>query len=128
MRKICGRTERALERNGALRSFRDWQPPCLFRVSMKAESPYTKSPSASKRNASPADKKAKPPSMAEVMTPQPQTIGLDQTLDVAHRMMRENGIRHLPVLEHGELVGVLTQRDLYFLETIKGVELDEDIV
>jgi CBS domain-containing protein len=66
--------------------------------------------------------------MAEVMTPQPHTIGLDQTLDVAHRMMRENGVRHLPVLERGVLVGILTQRDLYFLETLAGVKLEEDVV
>jgi CBS domain-containing protein len=66
--------------------------------------------------------------MADVMTPQPHTIGREQTLEVAHRMMRDNGVRHLPVLERGELVGVLTQRDLYFLETINGVKLEEDVV
>jgi|CXWL01.1.fsa_nt_gi acetoin utilization protein AcuB len=64
--------------------------------------------------------------VADVMTEQPLTIGRDQPLSVAHRMMRENRVRHLPVLEHGELVGVLTQRDLYFLETIAGVEIDSD--
>ena len=66
--------------------------------------------------------------IADVMTPQPMTIGRDQTLAVAHKMMREHGIRHLPVLERGKLVGVLSQRDLYFLETLAGVDLDEDHV
>jgi CBS domain-containing protein len=66
--------------------------------------------------------------IATVMTPQPHTIGRDQTLATAHRMMRENGVRHLPVLEHGEIVGIVTQRDLYFLETIRGVDVDEDVV
>lgn len=66
--------------------------------------------------------------VAEVMTPQPTTIGRDQTLATAHRMMREHGIRHLPVLERGHLVGVLTQRDLYFLETIGGVDIESDRV
>lgn len=64
----------------------------------------------------------------DVMTSQPHTIGRNQTLALAHRMMRDHGIRHLPVLEHGELVGMLTQRDLYFLETIAGVELTKDLV
>jgi CBS domain-containing protein len=62
------------------------------------------------------------------MTPQPVTIGRGQTLEVAHQMMREHGVRHLPVLERGQLVGMLSQRDLYFLETIAGVELAEDRV
>jgi CBS domain-containing protein len=66
--------------------------------------------------------------IADVMTPQPMTIGRNQTLGVAHREMREHGIRHLPVLEHGELVGVLSQRDLYFLESIAGADLDKDPV
>lgn len=64
----------------------------------------------------------------EVMTSQPVTIGRTETLATAHELMRENEVRHLPVLEHGELVGVVTQRDLYLLETIAGVDLREDSV
>ena len=63
-----------------------------------------------------------------LMTPQPITIGRQETLATAHRTMREHRIRHLPVLERGELIGVVTQRDLYFLETLRGVDLEEDIV
>jgi acetoin utilization protein AcuB len=64
----------------------------------------------------------------DVMTPQPVTIGRDQTLETAHAMMREHHCRHLPVLEHGELVGLLSLRDLYFLETLAGVDLASDKV
>lgn len=64
----------------------------------------------------------------DVMTLQPVTIGRDQTLAVAHALMRKHGIRHLPVLDRGELVGVVTQRDLYFLETIAGIDLGADVV
>jgi CBS domain-containing protein len=67
-------------------------------------------------------------SVGDVMTPQPLTIGRQQTLAVAHKFMREEGVRHLPVLEHGQIVGLLTQRDLYFLETIAGVDMDADKV
>jgi acetoin utilization protein AcuB len=66
--------------------------------------------------------------MGSVMTPQPYTVGRDQPLRTAHAMMREHGVRHLPVLEHGQIVGVLTQRDLYFLETISGVDITKDKV
>jgi acetoin utilization protein AcuB len=62
------------------------------------------------------------------MTSQPITIGRKESLATAHHMMRANGVRHLPVLEHGELVGIVTQRDLLFLETIRGVDLDADTV
>ncbi len=64
----------------------------------------------------------------DVMTPQPVTIGRAQTLETAHALMREHGCRHLPVLEHGDLVGVLSQRDLYFLESLGGVDPDKDVV
>lgn len=63
-----------------------------------------------------------------LMTPQPLTIGRQQSLTTAHRLMRDHRVRHLPVLEHGELIGVVSQRDLYFLETIRGVDLDDDLV
>jgi acetoin utilization protein AcuB len=60
--------------------------------------------------------------IAEAMTPSPHTIGRQQKLSLAHDMMRTHGLRHLPVLEGGRLVGVLSQRDLYFVEAIAGVE------
>lgn len=86
-----------------------------------------KKPSRPKASATRA-KAATVLTVAAVMTPQPLTIGRRERLVTAHRMMRENGVRHLPVLEHGELIGVVSQRDLYFLETIKGVDVDADVV
>lgn len=69
-----------------------------------------------------------PWSAGAIMTPQPVTIGRKESLATAHRLMRNHNIRHLPVLEHGDLVGILSQRDLLFLETIRGVDTDEDVV
>jgi acetoin utilization protein AcuB len=66
--------------------------------------------------------------MRDVMTPSPQTIESDQKLDRAHRMMQECGVRHLPVIRGGKLAGVVTQRDLYFLESISGVDIAVDKV
>ncbi len=59
------------------------------------------------------------------MTKAPHTIGSDQTLTTAHRMMRRFRIRHLPVLTNGNLVGILSQRDLHFIETLSGVDPDQ---
>ena len=56
------------------------------------------------------------------MTPNPHTIGVDQPLQRAHEMMRLHRVRHLPVLRTAELVGLLSQRDLFFIETLKGVD------
>ena len=48
----------------------------------------------------------------EVMGPNPITIHPRATLHEAARMMNEHWIRHLPVLDNGELVGMISQRDL----------------
>jgi acetoin utilization protein AcuB len=50
------------------------------------------------------------------MTPTPHTITTRQTLAEAHQTMRERGVRHLPVVSDGKLVGVVSQRDLYLVE------------
>ena len=66
--------------------------------------------------------------LRHVMTPSPHTIGSDQPLSVAHRLMREHQLRHLPVLRAGKLVGVLSQRDLFFVESLTGVDVEIDRV
>jgi CBS domain-containing protein len=51
--------------------------------------------------------------LAEVMTPDPDTIGPDDTAAEALDMMRKRGYRHLPVVEGGRLIGMVSVRDLY---------------
>ena len=65
------------------------------------------------------------PTIAEFMTRAPHTIGHHQTLASAHRIMREHSIRHLPVLDTGKLVGILSQRDLHLIETLKDVDPEQ---
>lgn len=65
------------------------------------------------------------PSIARFMTGGPHTIGRGQTLAAAHRMMREHSIRHLPVLDAGKLIGILSLRDLLFIETLKDVDPEQ---
>jgi acetoin utilization protein AcuB len=60
----------------------------------------------------------------QFMTRSPHTIAHDQTLAHAHRIMHEHDIRHLPVLQDGKLVGVLSQRDLHLIESLKDVDPD----
>ncbi|MBX7194345.1 MAG: CBS domain-containing protein [Sandaracinaceae bacterium] len=56
------------------------------------------------------------------MTTAPHSIGTEQTLAHAHEVLRSHHIRHLPVLQGGKLVGMLTQRDLALVETLKDVD------
>jgi acetoin utilization protein AcuB len=56
------------------------------------------------------------------MTQAPHTIGVDQPLATAHELMRKHQIRHLPVLRGSKLVGMVTQRDLLFIENLSGVD------
>jgi acetoin utilization protein AcuB len=59
------------------------------------------------------------------MTRQPWTIRKDAKMTQAHQMMRAHRIRHLPVLEAGKLVGVVSERDLHLIETLPGGDPDE---
>ncbi len=48
----------------------------------------------------------------EVMKSNPITVSPDIKLSDAYRIILEKGIRHLPVLENGKLIGLITDRDL----------------
>jgi acetoin utilization protein AcuB len=59
------------------------------------------------------------------MTRSVHTIGTKSPLVEAHRAMNEHAIRHLPVLEGGRLVGLLSQRDLHLIETLRDVDPEQ---
>ncbi len=61
------------------------------------------------------------PHIDSYMTASPFSIGQEQSLAQAHRLMRAHQIRHLPVLHGGKLVGVLSDRDLHLIETLRDV-------
>jgi CBS domain-containing protein len=56
--------------------------------------------------------------LLEAMTPKPITIVPSTRAIDALRTMRERGFRHLPVVEDGKILGVVTRNDF------KGLELD----
>lgn len=60
--------------------------------------------------------------ISECMSPNPHTVGQEQTLAVAAAEMRERGIRHLPVLHGGKLVGLLTLDELRVVEALPNVD------
>lgn len=62
------------------------------------------------------------PTVDLYMTPSPHTIGQDEPLTVAHQLMRAHAIRHLPVMDGDELVGLVSLRDLHLFETLDGVD------
>jgi acetoin utilization protein AcuB len=58
----------------------------------------------------------------DFMTTAPHSNGRDQTLAAALERMRTFQVRHLPVLDGGRIVGVLSQRDVLFVETLRDVD------
>ncbi len=62
------------------------------------------------------------PTIQKYMTTSPHSIGLEQTLAKAHAVMREHGIRHLPVLHGQKLMGLVTERDLRLVESLPDVD------
>lgn len=71
-----------------------------------------------------------------LMTKLPHTIGKDLSLEKAKNTMRELRCHHLPVLDGGKLVGVISDRDLAFaanlnesdLLTVDQIMMEEPIV
>lgn len=69
--------------------------------------------------------KRKSPPISAYMTPTPHSIGPDQPLSLAHEVMREHHVRHLPVLDGGKLVGMVSVRDLHLVETFEDVDPED---
>lgn len=55
---------------------------------------------------------AKDTLIADVMTPRMVTVTRDTSVDQCIGLMKQHGIRHLPVLENGQLVGLVSMRDV----------------
>lgn len=46
------------------------------------------------------------------MTPNPQTVDPDVDTEDALQMMLDRGFRHLPIVENGQVIGMVSMRDL----------------
>ena len=58
--------------------------------------------------------------IADVMPPNPQTVRSADTLQSAARLMDELNVGVLPVVDEGELLGVVTDRDIVIRSTSAG--------
>jgi CBS domain-containing protein len=56
--------------------------------------------------------------LRDVMTPRPQSMPPGKSAIDALRLMQDGGFRHVPVVENGKVVGVVSRGDF------KGLELD----
>jgi CBS domain-containing protein len=63
----------------------------------------------------------------DIMTRNPHTLEADDVLDLADDLMRMARVRHIPILDRGKLVGIVSQRDLFFsaLDKILGIQQRE---
>ena len=68
-------------------------------------------------------KNAAKTTLAEVMTPEPDTMPPGRTAIDALRLLRDGGYRHLPVVENDKVVGIVSSGDFRGLEQDR---LDEE--
>lgn len=60
--------------------------------------------------------------VGDCMTQNPVTIPSDLSLADAAERMYEHGIRHLPVMAGGHIIGIVSERDLALVMGIPGVD------
>jgi len=60
--------------------------------------------------------------MGDCMSQVPVTIDAGLTMDDAAQRMFDHKIRHLPVVDRGHLVGVVSERDLAMIDSIPNVD------
>jgi acetoin utilization protein AcuB len=63
----------------------------------------------------------------EIMQPKPVTVGVGDRLSVVEDIMTLGGVRHMPVVRGGDLVGVISDRDVLraSLSNLNGRSADE---
>jgi CBS domain-containing protein len=66
-------------------------------------------------------------SISEVMTHDPRTLTPDSTIGEAARMMRDDDVGSIPLVEGSKLVGTVTDRDIVVRVVAEGRALDTTI-
>jgi CBS domain-containing protein len=64
------------------------------------------------------------PTVRAFMTACPYTVGADQTVSYAHTLLYQHRVRQLPVLSGGQLAGLLYERDLTLIATLREPDLN----
>ena len=65
------------------------------------------------------------PTVQEHMTLAPVTVASTASLAEAALLMREKAARHLPVVDDGRLVGVVSERDVNVARTLRSTSLEK---
>ena len=60
----------------------------------------------------------------EFMTKIPRTVNIGDNIKTVKKLMSEHKIHHVPVLDQGKLMGIISERDLTFVSSIKNVNID----
>ena len=68
------------------------------------------------------------PQVQRFMSTNPFTINGELTLLQAKNFMVEHKIRHLPVLEKGNIVGIISEKDIDFIQSFDGVDLKAEVI
>jgi acetoin utilization protein AcuB len=63
------------------------------------------------------------PDVSRYMTPNPYALASTDSVLRAKALMQSHAIRHLPVIDGGRLVGILSERDTSVIAAIPGVDL-----
>lgn len=58
------------------------------------------------------------PTVQKFMSYDPVSLDADKAIVDAENLMRDNGIRHLPIVEDGQVVGILSDRDIKLAKSI----------
>ncbi|MGQ3169229.1 MAG: CBS domain-containing protein [Methylophilus sp.] len=63
--------------------------------------------------------------ISQIMTPEVIVASPDDTLRSAAQLMAEHDLGILPICEHGELIGMLSDRDITIRAVAQGLSLDQ---
>src|SRR5262249_43340750 len=55
---------------------------------------------------------ARPATVEDVMTSDPLVMAPSATVEEAHALMKSKGFRHLPIVEGGKVIGILSMTDI----------------
>ena len=66
------------------------------------------------------------PQLQKFMTTVPFTIESTKSVAQAADLMKRENIRHLPVMEEGEVIGLISDRDIKLYQGLKGVDLTKE--
>src|SRR5262249_49738409 len=64
------------------------------------------------------------PPVVDYMTAAPEVIAPHEPLATATRLMRDLRIRHLPVVDDGKLVWIVSERDIKLAAELPGIDVD----